>query len=143
MAVTINASASSSGLVTTADGSGIVKLQSNGKTTNSIGWLNFNAGSSSPITARSSYNFSSVTKSATGSYSVSFIASASDANYVMNYNYSTQGVNSAGFMGPFISTFSGTTITVPTTTTFIFTCSNAGNTIGIDPTYVMLLVFGN
>jgi len=40
MTTTINAS-TSSGLVNTADTSGIIKLQSNGVTTNALAWVNF------------------------------------------------------------------------------------------------------
>jgi hypothetical protein len=77
MPVTINAQATT-GLLTTADGSGIVKLQSNGVATNSLGWVNYNG--TSPA-VRSSYNISSVTKNSTGIYVLNFTNSQSDANY--------------------------------------------------------------
>ena len=51
MTVTINA-VSGTGVVTTSDGSGIVKLQSNSVTTNALAWVNFN-GTTSPGTIRS------------------------------------------------------------------------------------------
>lgn len=80
MTTTINAS-TSSGLVNTADTSGIIKVQSNGVTTNAIAWCNFNGTLTSPITPRASYNVSTVTKSSTGNFTVNFINALSDANY--------------------------------------------------------------
>ena len=79
MTVTINASPTN-GLVQTADGSGVIKLQSNGVTTNSLAWVNFN-GTTSPGTIRSAYNVSSVTKNGTGDYTLNFTNALSDANY--------------------------------------------------------------
>jgi len=58
----INASVSSNGIVSTADASGILKVQSNGVTTNSVAWANYNGNGS---TLNSNYNISSVTKSVT------------------------------------------------------------------------------
>lgn len=79
MVATINASVSSSGIVSTADGSGILKVQSNGVTTNALAWVNFNGTGGAAI--RSSYNVSSVTRSATGRYLINFTNSLADANY--------------------------------------------------------------
>lgn len=82
MPTTINASASSSGLVTTADGSGIVKLQSNGVTTNFLAWGSYNfVAASTIVTLRSSFNLSSMTRNSAGDYSYGFSISMSDANY--------------------------------------------------------------
>jgi len=39
MASIINASVASSGIVSTADASGIIQVQSNGKNTNAMAWL--------------------------------------------------------------------------------------------------------
>lgn len=99
MPTTINAQATT-GLLTTADGSGIVKLQSDGKTTNALGWINFDGTLSSPITSRASYNFSSVTKNGTGDYTTTFINSLSDSNYVPTItlgNYFTVGCSGGGY----------------------------------------------
>ena len=70
------------GLTQTADGSGIVKLQSNGVTTNALAWVNFN-GTTSPGTIRSQYNVSSVTKNGTGEYTLNFTNAMTDANYAL------------------------------------------------------------
>lgn len=75
----VNAS-TSSGLVNTADTSGIIKVQSNGVTTNALAWVNF-VGSTASI--NSSYNISSVTRNAAGQYTVSFTNAMSSSNYVI------------------------------------------------------------
>ena len=81
MTTIINAS-TSSGLVNTADTSGIIKLQSNGVTTNALAWVNFNG--TGTVAIRSSYNVSSITDNGTGDYTVNFTNALSDANYVVN-----------------------------------------------------------
>jgi hypothetical protein len=79
MTTTINA-VSGTGLTQTSDGSGIVKLQSNGVATNALAWVRFDGTPSSP-TITSSYNVSSVTKSSTGKYVMTLSNALSDANY--------------------------------------------------------------
>jgi hypothetical protein len=80
MACEINASPSN-GLVQSADGSGIIKLKSDGKTTNALAWVNFNG--TGTVAIRSSYNVSSITDNATGDYTVNFATALSDANYAI------------------------------------------------------------
>lgn len=79
MTTTINASPAN-GIVQTADGSGVMKLQSNGVTTNALAWVNFDGTPATP-TIRASYNIGSVTKVNTGNYTVNFTTALSDANY--------------------------------------------------------------
>ena len=79
MATIINA-VSGTGLTQSADASGVLKVQSNGVTTNALAWVNFN-GTTSPGTIRSAYNVSSVTKVSTGIFDVNFTNALSDANY--------------------------------------------------------------
>ena len=80
MSTIINAVAGS-GLTQTADGSGVIKVQSNGKTTNALAWVNFDGTAASPITPRANYNVSSVTKNGTGDYTLNFTSALADANY--------------------------------------------------------------
>jgi hypothetical protein len=80
MACEINASPSN-GLVQSADGSGIIKLKSNGVTTNALAWVNFNG--TGTVAIRSSYNVSSITDNGTGDYTVNFATALSDANYAV------------------------------------------------------------
>jgi len=44
-------------------------------------WVNFNGTTASPSTIRASYNVSSVTKNATGNYTVNFTTALVDTNY--------------------------------------------------------------
>lgn len=142
MAVTINASASSSGLVTTADGSGYVKLQSNGVTTNTLLWINF--GYSAGTVTRSSYNVSSTTRNSTGVYTFVPVVSMTDANYCVN---ASAGVNdgASNWCSPQLHfKSSGTYYTAPTSSSFIVGF-NYGNSAGyvVDPVYGNISVVGN
>jgi hypothetical protein len=99
MSVTINAS-TSSGLVQTADTSGIIELQSNGTTVatvNSTGltantttkaWVRFNG---TAATVNASYNVSSVTRASAGLYTVNFTNAISDANYAFLISGASSG----------------------------------------------------
>jgi hypothetical protein len=80
MTTTINASPTN-GIVQTADGSGLMKLQSNGVTTNALAWVNFNG--TGTVAIRSSYNVSSITDNGTGDYTINFATALSDANYAV------------------------------------------------------------
>lgn len=71
---------SGTGLTNSADGSGLLKVQSGGKTTNALAWVNFNG--TGTVAIRSSYNVSSITDNGVGDYTVNFATALSDANYV-------------------------------------------------------------
>lgn len=79
MTTILNASATN-GLQATADGSGVLKVQSNGVTTNALAWVSFN-GTTGAIF--SSYNVSSITRNAAGDYTINFTSPMADANYVV------------------------------------------------------------
>ena len=130
MPVTINASPTN-GLVQTADGSGIVKLQSNGVTTNALAWVNFNG--TGTVAIRASYNVSSITDGGTGVYTVNFTNALSDTNYCPTIN----GGNGSG------GSCSGLLFTsAPTTTACgVATLNSAGSFT--DREYVCVAVFGN
>jgi hypothetical protein len=99
MAVTLNAS-TSSGLVQTADTSGVLTLQSNGTAALSVSssnlqfnsgygsvataygcraWINFN-GTGTPA-IRGSGNVTSITDNGTGDYTINFTTAMPDANF--------------------------------------------------------------
>jgi hypothetical protein len=80
MATILNA-VSGTGLTQTGDSSGVIKVQSNGVTTNALAWVNFD-GTTTPASIRAAYNISSVTRTATGFYTIAFLNSLADANYV-------------------------------------------------------------
>ena len=118
MTTTINASPTN-GLVQTADGSGVLKVQSNGKTTNALAWVNFDG--TGTVAIRSSYNVSSITDNGTGDYTVNFTNAMSDANYcaVTSCMYSVGSTNfvstnfhsSAGYTTSSVRLLSGQTNT--------------------------------
>ena len=133
MTTTINAS-TSSGLVNTADTSGIIKLQSNGVTTNALAWVNFNG--TGTVAIRSSYNVSSITDNGTGDYTVNFTTALSDVNYVIvgaTINNGQMGVQIAG-------TYNGSPTTYTTSAVRINTTQ--ANTY-YDCTIVNVAIFGN
>jgi hypothetical protein len=122
LTTTINASPTN-GLVQTADGSGVLKVQSNGVTTNALAWVRFN-GSTSAIA--SSYNVSSITKNGTTDYTVTMTTATTDANYavVAMNNVTTYTSLKAA--------------TTPTTTAFTIITGGASDT-----TIMSAIVFGN
>ena len=130
MASTINAS-STNGIVQTADGSGIIKVQSSGVTTNALAWVNF-AGTTGAI--RASYNVSSVTRASAGLYTVNFTTALTDANYAV-----AGTCGSGGSVGGIV--FGNYQLAPTTTACTILTLSFAGSTT--DYTYTSLAIHGN
>lgn len=136
MTTTINAQATN-GLITTADGSGIVKLQSNGVATNSLGWISFQPGASP--TTRSQYNVSSLTRTSAGIYVVNFATSTSDSNYAAVVSGAGNATVGGSYFGLFTTT--GGASSTPTTSAFSFTTINNG--AYTDVPYSTVVVFGN
>jgi hypothetical protein len=135
MTTTINAS-TSSGLVNTADTSGIIKLQSNGVTTNALAWVNFNG--TGTVAIRSSYNVSSITDNGTGNYTVNFTNALSDANYAVG----TETVNLGSTNNAFVRESSSLRATRTTTAYQISVVQTASYTL-TDCDYVCVSIFGN
>ena len=133
MTTTINASPTN-GLVQTADGSGVLKVQSNGVTTNALAWVNFNG--TGTVAIRASYNVSSITDNGAGDYTVNFTTALSDANYAVTglCGYYT-GVTESTFV-------TLNTTVVPTTSAYRIKTRDTGGT-AFDSTYVLSSVFGN
>ena len=130
MASIINASPSN-GIVQTADGSGVLKCQANGVTTNALAWVNFN-GSTAAI--RASYNVSSVTRSSTGLYLINFATATSDANYTLSATATAySGTGYIAVLGP---------STTQTTSAVQMTVANFSGTNN-DVAYVTATIFGN
>ena len=130
-------SQATNGLLTTADGSGIVKLQSNGVTTNSLAWINFNGTNGS---ARSSYNISSVTRNGAGDYTINFSNNSSDANYSA-VGSCVGGLSSYGNLYSAIVGYAGSDVPLATNS-FRFLLRNYGGSNN-DTTTVAMAVFGN
>ena len=129
MTTTINA-ATSTGLAVSSDGSGIVKLQSNGVATNALAWVNF---SSTTGVRNSSYNVSSVTVNSAGNYTIAFATAQADANYV-GVASTTGSTGTAGGISSYFST--------PTTSNVLFLTY-----LGTTPTdfsrNLQIAIFGN
>ena len=139
MTTTINAS-TSSGLVNTADTSGIIKLQSNGVTTNALAWVNFNG--TGTVAIRASYNVSSITDNGTGDYTVNFTTALSDVNYC--FTAGTTGNSSGNITRTVVvkGTDAGGATTKTTTAVAIQTGGTAGATL-VDMAEVYVVIFGN
>ena len=139
MTTIINASPSN-GLVQTADGSGVLKVQSNGVTTNALAWVNFNG--TGTVAIRSSYNVSSITDNGTGDYTVNFATSLSDANYACNMTI--QRGDGAG-ANPGYGCIYGTATNAYTsiTTSSVRLTTTSSSTAAQDMPYVGVTIFGN
>jgi hypothetical protein len=135
MTTTINASPSN-GIVQTADGSGVIKLQSNGVATNALAWVNFNGVTTATI--RSSYNVSSVTRNGTGDYTVNFATALSDANYAAVMSAET--ALGAGTFADLMGVVNGGRATGSVRVTCV---NSTDGTAERDVTACMLAVFGN
>lgn len=135
MTTTINASPTN-GLVQTADGSGVLKVQSNGVTTNALAWVNFNGTpTSGSATIRAAYNVSSVSINGTGDYTLNFTNALSDANYAVT---GTSGGNSTG-LGCVSVPYS---TTAPTTTALRIQTPYVNGGLEVKA-FVSVAIFGN
>jgi hypothetical protein len=132
MACEINASPSN-GLVQSADGSGVIKLKSNGKTTNALAWVNFNG--TGTVAIRSSYNVSSITDNGIGQYTVNFTNAMADANYSISGVSGAGNTNLVALCQPF-NTFPPATSSVRVETAF-------ANGSLIDSPIVSVTIHGN
>jgi hypothetical protein len=97
-------------------------------------WVNFN-GTTSPGTIRSSYNVSSVTKNATGNYTVNFTNTLSDANY------SATATTQAGAVAHFAVGASKATGSYTLVTGYV--SSFTAGFLGFDVADISVQVFGN
>jgi len=137
MASTINASSTANGIVSTADASGILNIQSNGVNTNAQAWVNFN-GSTAVI--RASYNVSSVTRTSSGYYTINMTNALADANYAVSMSASS--VTSVGAAtAPQLFSNSSQTTAAPTSSSFTVYFSVWNFSANIDPTYICASVF--
>lgn len=142
MTTLINASPTN-GLVQTADGSGVLKVQSNGVTTNALAWVNFNG--TGTVAIRSSYNVSSITDNGAGTYTVNFTTAMSDANYaVLGTCNSNTGYNNDG-IGFAVNVAMNLTTPIQYNTSGVRISIGVGNGAPSDAgsAYVNVVIFGN
>jgi len=136
MTTIINA-VSGNGLTQTVDGSGIIKVQSNGSTTNALAWINFNGVTT--ISINSQYNISSVTRNSTGDYTLNFANALTDSNYAVAGSI----VNNNASDGWCVKS-SGTSSapTLKTTTQLEVISSSTSGTL-VDDISFSIIIFGN
>ncbi|MGI9142223.1 MAG: hypothetical protein ACR2IJ_03430 [Fluviibacter sp.] len=133
MTTTINASPSN-GIVQTADGSGVMKLQSNGVTTNALAWANWNGYTA--VTVGATYNVSSITRVSGGIYTIAFTNAMANTNYAM----AGSSNNTTNMYGVFVNgPFSGSPTLKTTTQLQVTTVSNGGTA---DCAEINVVIFG-
>ena len=142
MTTTINA-VSGNNLQVSADGSGVVKVQSNGVTTNALAWVNFDGTASTPITPNANYNVSSVTKNGTGDYTLNFTSTLTDANYAVATTCSVIADQGSAYQfGPYVGV-GGTMGTAPTTKTTSALRLLCRRDVSYDLKSANVVIFGN
>ena len=105
--------------------------------TNARAWVNFDGTLTTPITPRSNYNVSSVTKNGTGNYTLNFTTSLADANYAGVGMCSSGSPTQNNFI---LGLFSGAT---KTTSALQVAVTNGGTANLADVNNIMVAVFGN
>lgn len=141
MASIINASPTN-GIVQTADGSGVLKIQSNSVTTNALAWVNFNGATAGTNAARASYNVTSVTKNSAGDYTVNFTNAMADANYVVLGNIASNYASSSTTVIVKSATQLGAPSNQTTTACQVITPYYASALLD-NLTYIYIAFFGN
>lgn len=139
MTTTLNA-VTSTGLVQTSDGSGVIKVQSNGVTTNALAWVNFGYVASA-VTVRAQYNVSSVVRNSTGNYTINFANALTDTNYVLSGSVESGGT-AANVVEIYASGGGGTAPNTKTTSACAIVL-NQSNTNTYDFYSTSVMFFGN
>ena len=118
------------------DSSGVLATQ-NGMTGIAKAWVNFNGTSGASPVVRGSFNISSITRTATGIYTIAFTTAMTDINYSAVGSCSYPGSTSV------VSIFSVSGASqAPTTSSF--SCTVIAPGVGSqDPTYMCISVLGN
>jgi hypothetical protein len=171
MTTTLNAStAGAGGFIATGDNSGVLALQTagttaltidssqnstfvgnintatskkyqiNSTTVSPLAWVAF-AGASGTVS--SSYNVSSVSRTATGDYTITFSNATSDANYSVIGSCSASSSYSSGTYLETNSVRSTATVTANTTALCKVSTLTALSSTAIDAVYVYVAIFGN
>ena len=118
------------------------KLGTTEKTRVAKAWVNFN-GTTSPGTIRSQFNVSSVTKNATGDYTINFAVALTDANYAVAASVSAPLNQNVTVL---VNNSPGPTSAPPTTAGFRMITMNGTANSGAfnqDALFASAIVFGN
>jgi hypothetical protein len=118
------------------DSSGVLATQ-NGMTGIAKAWVNFGV-SGGVVTVNNSFNVSSVTRSSTGRYSMTYTTAQANANYVLY----ASGAPSSDLIIYAISPFGATYGTNNTTTAFFTYINNSGPAL-VDPLTGFAAVFAS
>jgi hypothetical protein len=102
-------------------------------------WVNFNGTTASPSTIRASYNVSSVTKNASGDYTVNFTTAMVDANYVTTGSCQRVSGASEGILTIYAVNLDGTLVAPTTSAARVNTSQRAAGVI--DSAYVNVVIF--
>ena len=99
-------------------------------------WVNFNGVTTPSI--RASYNVSSITRTAAGTYTINYTNALTDANYSLSGTAQPNGDGRGGLTLNY-------NVTPPITTTvaYIQTLSVSGLQAATDSAYVLVMVIGN
>ena len=131
--------------ITVTNGAGTITIANTGgavaATQLAKAWVNFNGTLTTPITPRANYNVSSITKNATGDYTLNFTTALADANYTIVGSCSvfTTGTGGATVVEIYDAAGGGTN---PTTSAARIYVHRSGVS-AVDATYVCVNVFGN
>jgi len=138
MTCTINASPTNN-LQVSADGSGIIQIQSNGVNTNAQAWVQFTCPTGT-VTVNRSYNVSSVTRLSQGAYTITFSNALPSSSYSAVASSSNLQNNTNG---GFAQVFSNPNVgdVAPTTTSFVVGCRGLSGA-AYDADYLCAVVFG-
>lgn len=122
--------------------SGVLATQ-NGMTGIAKAWAQFTVASGgSPLTVTGSFNVSSITRTALGTFSVAFTTAMTNANYAVSGSAST---GTGGSYGLVFSSFANNTTNPVAPTTSGFSCNTTyspGSNTYYDPYYASFAVFG-
>jgi hypothetical protein len=114
---------------------GVLATQ-NGMTGIAKAWVNFNGTVATPSTIRSSFNVSSVTRRATGQYTVNFTTAMANSDYVVAGTHSDVG-------GDVACLFSGNASYGGANTTTTATVNTTQSGTLVNPTVVYALFIGS
>jgi hypothetical protein len=138
MAVTIDGSA---GVTTNAGGSVNPSTNVDGINYSCRAWCNFDGTLSGTITPRAGGNVTSITKNATGDYTVNLTNALSDTNYCVSLvGNGSYGVDRSCHPAIFTN-IAAATEAAPTTTSFKVGFCNAAGSAGQDLKYISVAVF--
>jgi hypothetical protein len=128
--------------VTITNGAGTITINSASTLLNGAkAWINFNGSTS---TIRANYNISSITKNATGDYTINFTTAMTDANYAVAIT--AQGSSASNLYAPVLyagTLTGGGQLVAPTTSSFRFMVTTLAFSGGVDSAIINCQVFGN